>query len=187
MNEPDIPGHLTKLKQIPPQDRRPLPFVGFDENLNNDKIKSLGPTLAARGKIQMYGPLWLKTRVDQLDGSVLFVMHGGVSEYTRPPEGFSTLGADKRGEKTSDRGIVSYLTCWFAAFSNLVLLSSDTHRDKDGLWMVLNQEAKPNLPEGCSLTVIFKDGRTDLDSYCRRVLEFFDQHTFRPGYSEHVL
>ncbi len=183
----DVVGFLTDLQRRPDRNRL-LPFLGWDENLNHQKVQNLVNALSGQEKIGIGSPLWYKTRVDQLDGKILFSILGGVDRDTViPPSVSPTLGADQRGQKWDDQSVVTHLVGYFLHYDHLVLLSADTHRDKDGLWMVLNTEAKSNLPEGSSLTVLFKE-TGDLDVYCRKVEEFFALQTrFKPGYFEDYL
>lgn len=162
MNEPNIPGFLKNL-QLSGSDRQCLPFLGIDENLNTEQIDDLTRQLVSNRKVDMSAPLWYKTRVSQEDGSILFTIAGGVDRDStlRQPNPFhSNIGKDKRGESWSDLRIAASLVVNFTVYNVLVLLSGDTHKNKDGLWNILNKQVKPNLPEGCTLVVLFKRSNT---------------------------
>jgi hypothetical protein len=183
MTEPNVSGYLKTLQDLPPTGKS-LPLLGVDENLNHDKIVMLTRSLVSRGKVAQSTPLWYKSRVSALTGELLFCIAGGVDKDTNLEPFYTDLGKDKQGETWSDNRVAAALVVNFSSSDHLVLLTADTHRNKDGLWAILNQEAKPNLPPRRSINVLYKVGK-DMDVYCQKVQEFFDrQATFKPGYYE---
>jgi hypothetical protein len=188
MNEPNIVGFLRNIQRQSAEHRQRLPLLAIDENLNNDTVGALATSLVSQRKVNRSTPVWYKTRVSAKTGEVLFSIPGGVDRRTMQPNSFiPDLGRDKRGETWSDLRVVAALVGNLIYYDDLVLLSADLGPNYDGLGAILNRDVKPNLPEGCSLTVLFKDGHTDLDSYCRKVLALFESHCFGPSYAEHVL
>jgi hypothetical protein len=161
----------------------------LDENLNCEEIGVLTRLLVAGGKVGSSAPAWYKTRVSHVDGAVLFTIPGGVAQDSvlRQPNGFvASVGKDKRGEVWSDARIAAMLVSYFTSCDVLVVLSADTHKNQGGLWDILNQSIRPNLPDGCSLVVLFKDGNTSIVDYCQKVQAFVGDPHFESGYIEYV-
>jgi hypothetical protein len=84
----------------------------------------------------------------------------------------------------SDSTIVEGAVVKFCGSDDVILLTENKRRDRDGLYELLENDVAPvlNPQQHRSLVCLFRKPGTDIDRYCAGVLNFVETYVHQPGY-----
>lgn len=163
-------------------------FVGIDECFNRAEIEELIFSLLNKGIARSASPLWMEKRICA-DGTVLHAT-GGVPRKSR--ERISSMLGDIskpiKYESSDDRQIVDLLINNFFSYGKIVLLTENIRNNQNGLRRILNEEIQPALSQynggKLCLVVLFKIGKTSINDYCSKVVEYLEEKEISLGYTQ---
>jgi len=180
----NVPGFLASLvKNLPKQtDRRLLPLITIDENLNSKKLWAALRPLVATGKVDGLLPLWYEQRESVTAEKAYSI--GSLSKWAEPWLGLSS----RKGWSWDDQSVICNLVAQFGSHDRLVCLTGDCGGDPRGIAALLKNVVAPSLSiyhgGRLGLLVVGKHGRTPLPTYVVAVARHIVANCVDLGYSE---
>lgn len=160
-------------------------IVGVDECVSQGLIDRLLGELVGRGCIRMSIPLWWEYR-RSVDGENSTTY--GVSGQNMNIESVAGVGGRVAGTSWSDMRVVTLALCQLYTCQQVVILSSNTAGDKNGLRYILNKVVGPIFNEDVahrlSLVLLLQQPKTSNDRYVQELRRHLEAPSFDVGFHE---
>jgi hypothetical protein len=162
------------------------PFVGIDEGLNAKQVWDAVGGLVGAGLASGAGSLWHEVYRNQ-DGSI---------DPLRSDLDFDRATRIQRADRKlrrlpcTDSDVTSSVLAHLHLYRHVVVFSADLGDQHDALRTLLAKHVGPELskePRVLGVTLLLKDGGTDLAQYVDRILALFRSSDFQPGFREIVV
>ena len=162
------------------------PFVGIDEGLNAKQVWDAVSGLVGAGLASGAGSLWYEVYRNP-DGSI-----NPLSTEIDFDRAARIQRADRmlRRLTCTDSDVTSSVLAHLHLYRHVVVLSADLGNQHDALRALLSKHVAPVLssePRILGVTLVLKDGRTDLAQYVDQIVALFRSQDFRSGFREIVV